>query len=279
MKKINFCFLNGKIIKENEAKFGIFDIGIQRGYGIFEVLRTYNKTPFLLEEHIQRLFTSAKKINLKIPYSKNKISQEIHKLLKINKENKDSLIKIIVTGGESQDGLSPGKKPTFLLTTRKLKEPNKNLYTQGVRVLTLKYQRDLPSVKTLNYIELVKSWKTLKKKKAFTLLYIKNKKVLEGATSNIFLFRKNKLLTPKSGILRGITRNLVLRLAKKNFSVEEKDIKLNELITADEVFLTGTTIGILPVVKIDNKTIAEGKPGKNTLKLIKIFNQYTKSLQ
>lgn len=272
-KKVLYCFLNGKFIKESRAKISVNDIGLHRGYGVFEVLRTYFGKPFLLNEHLKRLLSSSKEINLKVPYSNNEISKFIYILLAKNK-HKESLIKILLTGGETKDGITPKTKPTFLILAKNLKKQKKEIYKNGVKLITYEYERFIPSAKTLNYIHLVKSLNRLEKEKAFTLLYTSNGKVLEGATCNIFIVKDNKLITPDKDILNGITRNLVLRLASKHLSIHQRKLSLKELYSSDEAFLTLTTKGIVPVISVDNKKIGNGKPGEYSKQLIALFDKF-----
>lgn len=268
-----YCLLNGKFLKENDAKISVNDIGLHRGYGVFEVLRTYNRKPFLLKEHLDRLFSSAAEIDLKVPYNRTEISTYTYKLLNKNKY-KESLIKILVTGGVSNDGMTPNNKPTFLILTKNLKPTKKEVYENGVKLITYEHERFMPSAKTLNYIHLMKSFKKLKKEKAFTLLYVSKGRVLEGATCNIFMFKNNALITPDDGVLNGITRNLTLQLAKKHFSIQQRKVSLSELLKSDEVFVTLTTKGIVPIVKIDNFKIGKGIPGNKTKQMIGLLEEY-----
>jgi branched-chain amino acid aminotransferase len=170
--------------------------------------------------------------------------------------------------------MNPGINPTFLILARLLPETDKDIYKKGVKLITYEHKRFIPSAKTLNYIQLIKSFKKLKKEKAFTLLYTSEGNISEGATCNIFFFKRKKLITPKTGILNGITRNLVIKLAGKNFIVQQKDVKLGILNFSEEAFITMTTKGIVPVVKIDKHTIGNGKPGKNTKIIMKLFDKY-----
>lgn len=274
LKKNNlYCFLNGKIVKENNAKISVNDIGIHRGYGVFEVLRTYNSKPFMVKEHLERLFNSAEKINLKIPYSKKQITDYINTLL-VKNSHEESMIKILITGGESDDGVIPKNKPTFLILVKILHIPKKEIYEKGVKIITFEHQRFLPTVKTLHYVQLIKSLETLRKEDAFTLLYTSNGHVLEGATCNIFFFKGGNLITPKTNVLNGITRDLVIKLASKNFTIKQKKVKLDMIRSCDEAFLTLTTKGIVPVVKIDDQIIGKGKVGSNTKSIMKIFNKH-----
>jgi len=275
MKK--YCYLNGKIISENEAKISLKDIAILRGYGVFEFLRTYNSKPFLLKEHFTRLRKSAKNLNLQLPISQKELFKQIKKLLLKNKF-KESAIKLVLTGGQIIDsrGMEYDKNsPTFFILVDKLQELPKSFYQKGVKLITYEHLREIPGAKTINYITVIKLQNLCKRKKAFDILYTQNGFLLETTTSNFFIFKKDKLLTPKKNILIGLTRNFVIKLAKNKFKVEERDIDLKELERAEETFIASTTKEILPVVKIDNKIIGNGRVGKKTKYLMDLVHQYT----
>ena len=277
--KLNsFCLLNGKLQKEKDAKISVNDIGLHRSYGVFEVLRTYNGKAFLLKEHLDRLYNSAKEINLKIPYNKTQISEYINTLLAKN-SHKESLIKILITGGESDDGMTPKNKPTFLILTKNLHGSKKKIYEKGVKLITYEHERFIPTAKTLHYVQLLKSLKRLKNEKAFTLLYTSNGHILEGATCNIFFFNGRNLITPKTDVLNGITRDLVTKLASKYFVIQHKEVKLETIRSCKEAFLTLTTKGIVPVVKINKQMIGKGIPGSNTKLVMELFNEYVENFK
>ena len=275
MKK--YCYLNGKILSESEAKISLKDIAILRGYGVFEFLRTYNSKPFLLKEHFTRLRKSAKNLNLQLPISQKELFKQIKKLLLKNKF-KESAIKLVLTGGQIIDsrGMEYDKNsPTFFILVDKLQELPKSFYQKGVKLITYEHLREIPGAKTINYITVIKLQNLCKRKKAFDILYTQNGFLLETTTSNFFIFKKDKLLTPKKNILIGLTRNFVIKLAKNKFKVEERDIDLKELERAEETFIASTTKEILPVVKIDNKIIGNGRVGKKTKYLMDLVHQYT----
>lgn len=273
MKK--YCYLNGKTVPEDKAHIGISDLGVLRGYGVFDFLRTYNGKPFYLREHLDRLENSAKLVGLKVPLAKSEISKIINKLLKINKLD-EATIKIIVTGGCSADGLTCDiNHPTVLILTREIHQAPPEVYKKGIKLMTFEHQRNHPEAKTIDYITMLKLQNQKQKQKAFEILYVNKGLILEGATSNFFLFIKNKLITPKNNVLAGITKKVVLKLAGKNFKVEERNVKVSEIKKATEAFITSTTREILPVVKIDGITIGDGKVGKNTKLLMEVFKNIT----
>jgi branched-chain amino acid aminotransferase len=272
-----YCYINGKIIPVNKASVSLDDIGILRAYGVFEFLKTYNGKPFFLRKHLARLKRSAKILNLKIPISQKQLITEIKKLL-IKNKFEESFIRIVLTGGRSRDGIHYDyNSPTFFILVDELKRLPLSMYQKGIKLITYEYQREISQAKTINYITSIKLQSLCKRKKALDVLYVSNGCVLEAPTSNFFLFKKNTLVTSKNNILIGITRDFVIKLAKDKFKIEERDILVEELKTAREAFITATNKEIVPVVKIDNKNIGNGKVGQNTRYLINLFQKYTKN--
>ncbi|MBD3330321.1 hypothetical protein GF354_02195 [Candidatus Peregrinibacteria bacterium] len=250
---------NNRIIRKNNATISIFSEAFMYGFGVFETLRTYNSKTFELEAHINRLFNSAKEIKLKIPYSKKRIETMVKKLVKLLKfENQ--LIKIIST-----------KEDLFIISSKlKYKE---SLIKDGVAVKTIELQRKLPSIKSISYLSSYIANNEAKNKNYYEALLIdSHKNISEGAYSNIFWFERDKLCTNSKNILHGITREIVIKISP--FKVKYKGIKLSSLLNKKEIFLTQTSKGIIPVVKIDKTIINKGVPGHKTKELIKRFSDY-----
>src|SRR3989338_3103532 len=152
------------------------------------------------------------------------------------------------------------------------------LFKNGIKLATINFGRDMAEIKTTNYIAAVKATNERQKKENFfEILYVLNGVALEASTSNFFAFIGNKLVTPKDNILKGITRNLVIKLAKKKFEVEERELKMDELNLASEAFIVATNKDIVPVVQIDGKKIGDGKPGKNTKRMMELFEEFVKN--
>lgn len=269
-----YCYLNGKILNIKEAKISVTDIGVLRGFGVFDYLRSYKGKPFLLKEHLKRFKNSAKLAGLKIKITDKKIEEIIRKLLAKNKLP-DAGIRIVVTGGESTDGMDWDKNsPNFFILIQKLHDYSMKMYEKGVSLITHEFIRENSGAKSNNYLTRIKLSDQLKKQKAHEILYINNGKVLEGATCNIFAFTKNTLITPKNDILCGTRRSLIIKLAKEYFKVFKKDVDIKEMLNADEVFITSTTRDIMPVTKIDNQKIAGGQVGAKTKKLMQLYQEY-----
>ena len=272
-----YCYINGKIVPLEKARISPKDIGLLRGYGVFDFLRTINGKTFLCEEHIERLRNSAKLFKIKLPVDDDELREITDKLI-LKNGFKESSVRFVLTGGETRDGMD-FNSATLLILVEKSKTPPAKLYKTGVKLITLEHKRELPKAKTLSYISAVRLYNSdLKKEKAFEILYTDNGRVLECSTSNFFIFRGGELITPKNDVLLGVTRNLVLKLARRDFKIREREIKARELRFADEAFITASNKDILPVVNIDGKTIGNGKVGENTQKLMDAFISYVKKL-
>src|SRR3989344_7931158 len=270
-----YSYFNGQIKTLDKIRISPYDLGFIRGYGVFDVMRTQNGKSLLLNEHWQRFQNSAKTLNLKIPLGKNEYQGFVKKLLKLNNFS-ETLIRTILTGGISKDAFSSSGRETFLILAERFKSLNKEIYEKGISAVTLNFCRELPEIKTTNYLEAIRCQNLKNRRKAFEIIYVKNGEVLEASTSNIFIFKKNVLITPKDKILFGITRNLIIKLAKNLFRIEERKISEKELFNASEVFLTATNKNIVPVVKIDDKKINNGKVGKNAKILMNKLSEFLK---
>jgi len=275
MKK-NWCYFNGKITTIDKIKISPYDIGLLRGYGVFDVMVAFNQNPFILEAHYKRLQNSAKELKLKVPISQKDYRKIIEKLIQKN-GYKDSTIRTILTGGKSPDAFSIGN-PTFFILIEKFHHYPEAIYQKGAKVITLEFERYRPKAKITNYVEAIRNQDIKKKQKALEIVFVKEGKVLEASTSNIFLCNNRTLITTKERILLGTTRNLVIELAEKNgFKVEQREIKEAELLKSQEVFLTATNKNIVPIVNVDGKKIGNGKVGEKTQELMNILAQFIKN--
>ena len=267
------AYFNGKIVSAKSIKINPYDIGILRGYGVFDVMCTQNNKPFLIKEHFDRLKNSAAALKLKLPFSEKKYQVIVGKLIK-NGNFKKSIIRTILTGGVSANAFSKGRPTCYILIEKFLELP-KRIYDEGAAVITHEFERHLPRAKVTNYVEAIRNQEIKEKNKALEIIYIKNGIALEASTSNFFIVdKKGKLITSKEGILLGTTRNLIVKLAVNKFKVEERSILENELRGAKEVFLTATNKDVVPVVKIDGDKVGNGKVGEKTKVLMNLFNNF-----
>lgn len=263
-------YFNDQYIDSSKALLKTTDLSIQRGYAVFDFFRTVNGRPLFINDHLDRFFDSASAMYLSLKQTKEEISSIIYELIKIH-SFPQSGIRLLLTGGYSADTYNRAE-PNFMISCTPLVAPAAEDYEKGYTAITYEHQRELPKIKSTNYLMGVWLQPLLKEKKVNDVLYYKNDIIAEFPRANVFIVSKeNVLQTPVNNILLGITRKQVINLAKGIIEVEEKDITLNDLFAADEVFLTSTTKKIMPIVKIDNKNIGNGKPGKISKRLYSEF--------
>lgn len=270
-----YCYFNGKTMELEKIKISPCDIGMLRGYGVFDVMRPINGKPFLVDKHWKRFVNSAKELKLEIPVNFEQYKKILEKLLKLNKSF-NLIFRTVLTGGISADAFSIGK-PTFYILVEKYHAYPKDFYEKGVKVITLNFQRSNPEAKVTNYVEAIRNQKRKIKEKAFEILYIKDGQVSEFSTSNIILVINNVLVTPRDNVLSGTMRNIVLKLARKKYKIEKRIVWEKELKKAQEIFLTAGNKQIIPVVQIDNWKVGDGRVGENTKILMQMLEDYMKN--
>src|SRR6266699_4178200 len=264
-------YINGRWLHPDEATISINDVAVLRGYSAFESLRTYNRRPFHLDEHLTRLYRSAELIELEIPWSRDQITAIVQEIIARN-TYKHASIRLLVTGGETEDSILPIGKPMLAVLITPLGERDMQRFAQGYKLITTNLQRIAPEAKTTSYLAAIRALKEAARCHAADALFVNEQgHVLEATRSNFFIFRGDTLVTPRAGILIGITRNVVLDLARGRFAVEERPVLLDELAQADEAFITSSSKEILPVVQIDDLVIGDGKPGPRTIELEQRF--------
>ena len=265
-------YVDGKFVSASEAVIPVDDLAIMRGFGVFDLLRTQNGKPLFLKEHILRLNTSARRIGLDLPWSNQELEEVVMKTLHRNAQP-ESNIRIVVTGGSSPDFITPQGKPRLLVLVTRAPELPAWWYSDGVKIITFSSERSIPNAKSIDYVQATIALKKARDQDAIEAVYVdRNGNVLEGTTSNLFVFMDECLVTPGEGILNGITRNAVLDLAAKRISVDIRNIGRDELLTADEVFITGTNKVIVPVIQVDEAAIGDSRPGPRTRKLMDALN-------
>lgn len=271
-------YINGAHVAEEEAKISVLDLGLVRGYGVFDYLRTYQKHPFHLMEHLERLQYSARQISLQLPCSLQEMHDIVHDLVK-KAPYPECSIKILVTGGISPDQLLPQGKSSLVILVYPFTPFPEIWHTQGISATTTSLARCIPSSKTLQYIPAILALQAGRQKNAQEALYLNaQREILEATTSNFFAFKKNTLITCDSEeIVLGITREVVLRLAQPHFPIELRAIPYEEISQLDEAFVSSSNKEIMPVVQIDDVRIGKGEVGPQTRKLMQLFADYTQS--
>jgi branched-chain amino acid aminotransferase len=271
MDKNALWYVDGRWVHPDEATISINDIGLLRAYSVFESLRTYDRRPFHLDEHLNRLYHSAELIELDIPWSREQIAAVVREVIERNPYRHAS-IRILVTGGVSGDGILPSGNPTLAVLITPLPERDMERFARGYKLITTRLLRVAPEAKTTSYVAAVRALKEAARQGAEDALFVNEQgHVLESTRSNFFIFKGDTLVTPREEVLIGITRNAVLELARGRFPVKERPILLEELAQADEAFVTASSKEIVPVVQIDDLVIGSGKPGRRTTELEQRF--------
>jgi len=224
----NYCFAEDKIIATPEASIHPADIGLTRGYGIFDFFRTVNYKPLFLGDYLDRFIESAKHTKLPLSYNKEELSKIIHELVEKN-DLKEGGVRMVLSGGISDNHFSPAEGKLFIFC-EELQLPPQEKFSKGVKLISEEYVRPLPTIKTTNYCQAVFSSLTWKEKNAEDVIYYHNGNISESSRSNIFIVKGGKLATAKSNILRGITRKNILNLVP---DTEIRDISLEETLAAD----------------------------------------------
>jgi D-amino acid aminotransferase len=267
-----YCFLNGQIVPVDEAKVSVLDIGLLRGYGIYEGIAAFKGKPFRFADHWNRFLFGAHILNLNVPITEEKGEKVITELLEKNGFKDRANIRFILTGGQTIGGIEYNfETPTFYIVTENWEALPKELYEDGAKLITYRHLRELPEFKTINYIRAVNLQNFRKEEKAVEILYTYDGEVLECATSNVFIVKDGALITPAENILKGITRKVVLEIASQKYQIEERPVTEAELKTADEVFITSSFKDVVPVVKIDDFTVGNGGVGAVTKDLMGEF--------
>ncbi len=280
-------YLNGKLVDRERATISVFDHGLLYGDGVFEGIRAYRRLVFKLSAHVDRLFESAHTLMLKIPLTKAALQAAVIQTLKANGLD-DAYIRVVVTRGPGDLGLDPRKCPSptlFIITDRIVLYPEQ-LYRDGLAIITVPTQRNIPEalnpqIKSLNYLNniLAKIEATNAGAEEAIMLNTQGY-VAECTGENLFIVKQGALLTPPPyiGLLRGITRDTVMDLARASrMPVREEVLTRHDLFNADECFLTGTAAEIVPVVRVDGRAIGAGTPGRATAKLRQAFQKLTRT--
>lgn len=272
-------YVDGTFFPAHEAKIPVDDLAVLRGIGVCDIMRTFQGRPYFVDEHIDRLVESGKKIGLSLPWNRADIKQVVLQTLEKNPGLAEVNIRIVITGGSSPDFLTPTGRPRLIVMVTEIKKLPEEWYAKGVKVITLVQERPLAGAKVTAYIPATIAMNEARAAGAMEVIYINRKSLaMEGTTSNLFAFFGNTLVTPPpEGILKGITRKVILSLAKNRFEVSEQSIPLEKLLTADEVFITGTNKGVVPVVQIDDTPIGDGRPGYRTETLITALADHSKN--
>jgi branched-chain amino acid aminotransferase len=277
-------WLDNKLVDEADAKVSVFDHGLLYGDGVFEGIRVYNQGIFELEAHIDRLYESAHAIRLQIPLDKAQLVAATQETVQVN-DVVNGYIRLIVTRGVGTLGLNPFvcKKGMVIIIADNIQLYPEELYERGMRIISATTVRNHPlalppQVKSLNYLNnILAKIEALDSDVMEAVMYNHEGFVAEATGDNVFIINKGIVYTPpvSAGALEGITRNVVIRLAREeDFEVIERNLTRYDLYVCDEFFLTGTAAEVIGIVEIDGRRIGAGQPGPITKRLRKKFFAY-----
>lgn len=280
-------FMDGKLTPCEEARVSVFDHGLLYGDGIFEGIRVYGGKIFEEAAHIRRFHQSANSIRLEVPMTGEQISRAMYETLAANSVTGDGYIRLVLTRGVGNLGINPVQTacPNLIVIADTIQLYPKELYETGLSAITSSIIRNHPNslsprIKSLNYLNnILAKIEALDTGVHECIMLNHEGYVAEGTGDNLFLLRDGVLMTPpaSAGILEGITRGLVMRIARqRGMTVEEKTLIRHDLYVADEVFLTGTAAEVIAVTEIDHRPIGDGAPGKVTRQLREEFVAYTR---
>lgn len=266
-----FCFADGQIIPTESAWIHPADIGLIRGYGIFDFFRTVNYKPLFLDHYLDRFTLSAAKTYLPLDYSREDLKKIISELIEKN-DLKEGGLRMLLSGGVSENHFSPAKGKLFIFA-ESLMFPTQQKYEEGIKLLALEHVRAIAEIKTTNYALPV--WHSMHWQKAGAedVLYHQDGLVSESSRSNFFIVKNGVIITPDRHILMGITRKQIMEL---DGNVQIRSVSFEETLEADEAFISSTTKMLLPVTKIDDHTIGTGKPGPVTIDMLAKFKKLEK---
>jgi branched-chain amino acid aminotransferase len=277
-------YISGKLLPERDAKVSVFDHGLLYGDGVFEGIRAYNGRVFMLDRHIDRLFDSAKAIALTVPMTREGVARAVVRTCKAN-GLRDGYIRLVVTRGVGELGLNPYlcKRGEVIVIAGRIQLYPPKLYRDGLSIITVAAPRNHPealnpAIKSLNYLNnILAKIEAINSGVMEAVMLNVQGQVCEATGDNIFTVKDSVISTPppEAGILRGITRDVVMRIARdEGYEVRERMMSRYDLYTADEVFLTGTAAEVIGVINIDRRPIGGGKPGPATRFLARKFHQF-----
>lgn len=271
----NIFYIDGEFVEDNAALLPATDLAVLRGYGVFDFMRTYGGKPFHLDRHLERLRRSAELIDLEFPWTQDELKAIVTETIDRN-DHAESNVRIVVTGGVSDDFITPKGQPRLMVMVTPARQLPESWYTDGAKILIEPTERYMPGAKSLNYIPAIRALKRAQAVGAIEAVYMDRKnRVLEGTTTNIFAFFGDRLVTPSEDILPGITRGVVLELAEPMYEIEIRDLHIDELLRADEVFITASNKQVVPIVQVDDNIIGTGKPGAHTRHIMQLFAAHT----
>jgi len=269
---VKYANINGTMVAHDQASLHISDLGLRRGYAVFEFFRILRGIPVFLEDHIERFERSARLLELEPPFNREKLQSLIRELIQLN-DLEQGGIQMLLTGGYSPDAFTP-TTPNLVITPIAVTPPPARLYEQGGKVILHRNLRELPEAKTTDYLVAVRLSRRVRAEGATEVIYHDGTWVSEGGRSSLSIIKDGVLYTAKEGVLPGITRKHLLQVARPLLPILERPIALSELLEADEVLLTGATRQVMPITQIEDKPVGNGQVGPYAQALMAAFQAH-----
>ncbi|NGX59458.1 MAG: D-alanine aminotransferase [Chlamydiae bacterium] len=261
-------YINGQYF--DEALISPLDLGFLRGHGVIENFRTHQRQPCFLKKRLERLKKSANAVGIPLPQSFEEIEEIVLSLIE-NNGFVESIVRIILTKGLTEDGITPLRDSSLMILTTPFVPASPEYYQKGIHAVTVNETRKMPHVKTLNYLHALMLLEEARSEGAQEVLYCSNNEILEGTTCNFFAIKGSTLITAPQNILPGITREIILQEAKESFTIELRPLHLDEIDAIDEAFSSSSIKEMVPIVAINGQKIGSGTPGPKTDELKKLF--------
>ena len=276
---MHYGYFNGTIAPTDQLTVGVTDLGLLRGYGLFDYFLTYNGRPFQWDWYWTRFQNSAMRMHLPLPLGKEETYAILMNLIERSAgagAPADMAFRFVMTGGYSADSISV-EKPNLLILTEPIHPVPAIQYEQGIKVILDEYVREMAEVKSTDYKRVILMAQAIRSAGASDLLYQKGGEISELSRSNFFIVKRDRLITPNRHILHGITRKTIMQLAQRDFQVDERPVLLSELYDADEAFTTSSTKKVLPITQIGDLTIGDGHVGPKSTFLLAQFDELIKN--
>lgn len=272
MTLISHYALNGAIVPADKAKLHVTDLGLLRGYSVFDFFPVAEGVPLFVDDYLQRFFASASRVHLGIPFTKEDVLRQVEKVITANSMQEGAL-RLLLTGGCAADGLTAAR-PNFVIMAHKGVSYPTAMYRAGAALITQEYERFLPEVKTTNYLVSMLLQEKMQDTGAVDVLFHHGGRFTEAARSSFFLVtREHIVITSPQDVLPGITRLKVLALSGERFRTQEQTINVDALHDAAEAFITSSTKGVMPITRIDDEQIGQGTVGPVTRALMQALAQ------
>ncbi|MHC4323711.1 MAG: aminotransferase class IV [Planctomycetota bacterium] len=276
-------FLNDKLVDIDKASISVTDSGFLYGAGLFETMRSHNGTVFALKDHLDRLYVSADVLSINNPYDREYVTDAVNEVLRANKLT-DARLRLTLTNGPMAES-EEQRKSTLLITAAKFRSYPPEYYKKGVMVVLCPFRQNpidpTSGRKTTSYFSRMIALNMAHQKRAAEALWFTvDNRLAEGCISNVFLVKDSTLYTPPitTPVLPGVARKTVCELALQNsIKLTEKDLSIDDVLTADEVFLTNVIMQVMPITKVEKHTVGDGLVGSMTKKLHTFFDQLVKS--